>query len=268
KILTDIQGIEDHAFDMDFKVAGTITGITAIQLDIKLGGISLEVCAETLKKAKEARLKILEVMQEAIAEPRAELSPYAPRIVILHIDPDKIRDVIGPGGKVIHEITEKCEVEIDIEQDGTVFVTSVNEEGSKKAVQWIEDLTREIQVGEEFEGDVIQIVKGANGDGEIGAIVQLLPGKDGMIHISNVAWERIDKITDVLNVGDKVKVKVMEVDKERNRIGLSRKELLPKPEGFQDRGPRRGPGGPRRDGFRDKGGRDRGPRTRKPFFKR
>ena len=264
KILTDIQGIEDHAFDMDFKVAGTTAGITAIQLDIKTGGISLEVCSETLKKAKAARLQILEVMAKAIAQPRAELSPYAPRIVVLHIDPDKIRDVIGPGGKVIHEITEKCEVEIDIEQDGTVFVTSVNEEGSKKAVQWIEDLTREIQVGEEFEGEVIQIVKGAEGGGEIGAIVQLLPGKDGMIHISNIAWERIDKVTDVLNIGDKVKVKVMEVDKERGRIGLSRKELLARPEGYLERPPRR-PMGPRRD---DRGGRDRGPRTRKPFFKR
>ena len=265
KILTDIQGIEDHAFDMDFKVAGTAEGLTAIQLDIKLGGISLEVCEQALIKGKEARLKILEVMKQAIAQPRPELSPYAPRIITLHIDPDKIRDIIGPGGKIIHEITEQCDVEIDIEQDGTVFITSVNQEGSAKAVKWIEDLTREIGVGEEFEGTVTQIVKGQNNGEEIGAIVELMPGHDGMVHISNIAWERIDKVSDVLNIGDKVKVKVMEVDKERGRIGLSRKELLPKPEGWQDRPPRRPFSGPRRDGGFSG---NRPPRGGGPFHKK
>ena len=255
KILTDIQGIEDHAFDMDFKVAGTALGITAIQLDIKLGGISTAICAETLDKAKEARLKILEVMKEAIAEPRAELSPYAPRIIILHIDPDKIRDIIGPGGKIIHQITEDCDVQIDIEQDGTVFITSTNEEGGAKALKWIEDLTKEIQVGEVYEGKVTQIIKGQTNGDEIGAIVELLPGHDGMVHVSNLAWEHINKVTDVLNVGDTVKVQVMEVDKERGRIGLSRKELMPKPEGYVDRParPARRPGGSRFGG----GSRDR-----------
>ncbi|PIT90508.1 MAG: polyribonucleotide nucleotidyltransferase [Candidatus Komeilibacteria bacterium CG10_big_fil_rev_8_21_14_0_10_41_13] len=263
KILTDIQGIEDHAFDMDFKVAGTENGITAIQLDIKLGGINLDICGETLVKAKEARLEILEVMKKAISEPRAELSPHAPRIITMHIDPEKIRDVIGSGGKTIHEITEKCEVEIDIEQDGTVFVTSANQEGAAKAVKWIEDLTREIEVGEEYEGTVTQIIKGQNNGEEIGAIVELMPGRDGMVHISNVDWKRIDKVTDVLNIGDTVKVKVMEVDKDRGRIGLSRKELLPKPEGYEERPPR-GPRPPRRDDHRG-GDHSRG---RKPFFKR
>ncbi len=238
KIITDIQGIEDHAFDMDFKVAGTTTGITAIQLDIKLGGIAANICREALNGAKEARLKILETMKDAISQPRAELSPYAPRIVILHINPDNIREVIGPGGKIINKIIEECDVEIDIEPDGTVFITSTNEEGSKKAVKWIEDLTREVKVGEEYEGTVTQIIKGQMNGEEIGAIVEFLPGKDGMVHISNVAWERIDKVSDVLNIGDKVKVKVMEIDKERGRIGLSRKELLPRPADWQDRPPR------------------------------
>jgi len=234
-ILTDIQGIEDHAFDMDFKVAGTRNGITAIQLDIKLGGISTEVCKETLIKAKAARLQILEVMKKAISEPRKETSPNAPKITILKIDPDKIRDVIGPGGKIINKIIEECEVEIDIEQDGTVFVTASSEAGSQKAIKWIETLTKEIQVGEEYEGTVTQIIKGQNNGDEIGAIVELLPGHDGMIHISNLTWEHVNKVTDILNVGDKVRVKVVEVDKERGRVGLSRKELLKKPEGFTER---------------------------------
>ncbi len=275
-ILTDIQGIEDHAFDMDFKVAGTAEGVTAIQLDIKLGGISLEVCQETLVKAKEARLKILEVMNKAISEPRKELSPYAPRITTLHIDPEKIRDIIGPGGKIIHEITEKCEVEIDIEQDGTVFITAVSQEGNDKAVAWIENIIKEIEVGEEYEGTVVKIVTGQNNGEEIGAIVEILPGHDGMVHISNVAWERIDKISDVLNIGDTVKVKVMEVDKERGRIGLSRKDLLPRPEGYEERPPRKSfsrtqhDGGPRsgNSGRNDHRGGPRPPRTGKPFYKK
>ena len=264
EILTDIQGIEDHAFDMDFKVAGTQNGLTAIQMDIKLGGVSVAICQKTLERAKIARLQILEVMAKAIGSPRPELSPYAPRIIILHINPDSIRDVIGPGGKIINKIIEECDVEIDIEQDGTVFITSTNAEGSAKAVKWVEDLTKEIKVGEEYDGAVTQIIKGQMNGDEIGAIVELLPGKDGMVHISNIDWKRIDKVTDVLNVGDKVRVKVMEVDKERGRIGLSRKELLPKPAGFVD-APHRGP----RLGGSRFGGRDAGPRgPRRPSFKR
>lgn len=235
QILTDIQGIEDHAFDMDFKVAGTKTGITAIQMDIKLGGISLDICKETLIKAKEARLKILEVMSQAIAEPRPDLSPYAPRITILHIDPDKIRDVIGPGGKVINKIIEECDVQIDIEQDGTVFITATNKDGAQKAITWVEQLTKEVQIGEIYEGTVTQIIKGKENGDEIGAIVEILPGHDGMVHISNLAWERVNKVTDILNVGDKVQVKVMGIDKEKNRTELSRKELLEKPAGYVEK---------------------------------
>lgn len=280
KILTDIQGIEDHAFDMDFKVAGTEAGITAIQLDIKLGGISWEVCNDALKTAREARMKILEVMKTAIAEPRKELSPYAPRITTIHINPEYIRTVIGPGGKMINKIIDECGVDIDIEQDGTVFITSTSAEGMDKAVKWVEDLTKEVEVGEIYEGAVTQIIKGQNNGDEIGAIVEILPGKDGMVHISNLDWRRVDKVTDVVNIGDKVKVKVMEIDAERGRISLSRKELLPKPEGWQDRPmfkpggrvhPGGGYGGPS-DRFEDNG---RGghnshePRQpRKPFFKR
>lgn len=233
-ILTDIQGIEDHAYDMDFKVSGTAKGVTAIQLDIKLGGISVDVCRDTLVKAKEARMKILEVMKKAIPEPRKELSPYAPRIITLHIDPDKIRDVIGPGGKTINKIIEECDVEIDLEQDGTVFVTATSEAGATKAVEWVKQLTKEVQVGEEYEGIVTQIVKDRNNGSEIGAIVEILPGQDGMIHISNLAWEHINKVSDILKVGDTVRVKVMGIDKEKDRIELSRKELLEKPKNYYE----------------------------------
>lgn len=237
KILTDIQGIEDHSGHMDFKVAGTRDGITAIQLDIKLGGISYKIVKETLDKAKEARIKVLDVMKKAIAEPRPELSPYAPRITTMHIDPDKIREVIGTGGKVINEIIDKCNVAIDIEQDGTVMITSTDEDGAKRAQEWIENIVKEVEIGEIYEGKVTQIVKGKDSNSELGAIVELLPGKDGMVHISQVSHQRIAKITDVINVGDTVKVKVMDVDKERNRISLSMKELLPKPD-FPDKSDR------------------------------
>ncbi len=230
QILTDIQGIEDHSGHMDFKVAGTKDGITAIQLDIKLGGIGYDVVKETLTKAHEGRMKILDVMQKAIAEPRPELSQYAPRITSMQIDPDKIRDVIGSGGKIINEIIEKCNVSIDIEQSGLVMITSVEGEGAKKAREWIENIVKEVEVGEVYEGKVSQIVKGRDTGSELGAIVELLPGKDGMVHISQIAHQRIAKVTDKINVGDTVKVKVMEVDKERGRISLSIKELLPKPD--------------------------------------
>ncbi len=255
EILTDIQGIEDHAGHMDFKVAGTTKGITAIQLDIKLGGIAYDIVKETLTKAKDGRVKILEVMKKAISEPRAEMSPYAPRITTLHIDPEKIRDVIGTGGKVINEIIDKCGVSIDIEQDGTVMITSTEEEGASKAKEWIENIVKDIEVGEVYEGKVTQIVKGRDNGSELGAIVELLPGKDGMVHISQVSHKRIAKITDEINVGDTVKVKVMEVDKERGRIGLSMKELLPKPEYT-----------PRED--RDNRSQDTKPQNKSRFFRR
>lgn len=243
-LLTDIQGMEDHAFDMDFKVAGTSTGITAIQLDIKLGGISLDVCRNALIRARQARAEILEVMKASISAPRAELSPNAPRIITLQIDPEKIRDVIGSGGKIINKIIEDCGVQIDIEQSGKVFITSTTAEGAAKAQATIEGIVKEIEVGEIYEGQVLQIIKGRDNGEEIGAIVQLTPHQDGMVHISNLDWKRVEKVTDVINVGDTVKVKVIEVDKEKGRISLSRKEMIEKPSGYVEQPPRFG--GPRR----------------------
>ncbi len=222
RILTDIQGLEDHIGDMDFKVAGTEKGITAIQLDIKLKGISLQVCKEAIIAARKARLEILEVMKEAIAEPRAEMSPYAPRIESLQIDPEKIREVIGSGGKTIREITEACDVEIDIEQDGLVMITADNGESADKAIQWIKNLTREAKVGEKFKGKVVRIM-------DFGAFVEVLPGKDGLVHISELAWERVDKVEDIVKLGDEVDVVVKEID-DQGRINLSMKALLPRPE--------------------------------------
>jgi polyribonucleotide nucleotidyltransferase len=252
-VLTDIQGIEDHSGDMDFKVAGTEKGITAIQLDIKLQGISLEICKETLAKAKEARLQILESMTKVIAEPSKELSEFAPRIVTMKVDPEDIRIVIGPGGKTINQMIADYDVQIDLEDDGTVFITSTDGEGAKKAVAHIEGLTKKVLPGEIYEGKVTKIVASQSG-GEVGAIVEFLPGKDGMVHISEFKYERLEKISDIVKVGDTLKVKVMEVDAERGRIGLSVKALLEKPEGWQDRPPRTPrPGGnsfnrgPRRD---------------------
>lgn len=214
QILTDIQGIEDHSGDMDFKVAGTKKGITAMQLDIKLGGISQKVIGETLIKAKEARLKILEVMAGAIAEPRTEMSPYAPRIYTLQINPEKIKDVIGPGGKVINEIIDNTGVSIDIEDDGLVMVTSVGEDSAQKAIQWIKDLTREVQVGEIFEkGRVTRLM-------DFGAFVEVLPGQEGLVHISEMAPFRVGRVTDVVAVGDEVPAKVKEIDNQ-GRINLT-----------------------------------------------
>lgn len=237
QLLTDIQGIEDHSGHMDFKVAGTETGITAIQLDIKLGGISYGIVKETLDKARIARLQILGVMKQAIASPRPELSQYAPRIITLTINPDKIRDVIGTGGKIINEIIAKCNVQIDIEQTGLVLITSTDGEGAQKAKQWIENIVKDIMIGEIYDGKVTQIIKDRNTGNEIGAIVELVPGKDGMVHISQLAYNRVEKVSDVLNIGDTAKVKVVDVDTANNKISLSIKDLLPKPEGYVERPP-------------------------------
>lgn len=234
RILTDIQGLEDHSGDMDFKVAGTPTGITAIQLDIKLGFITLKVVEETIRKAQIARAKILEVMQGAIKTPRAELSQYAPRIISLRIDPEKIRDVIGTGGKIINEIIDTCGVQIDIEDDGLVMITSTSAEGGEKARQWVIDLTREVEIGEEVEGQVVKIVTDKNTGAEIGAIVEFGRGKDGMVHISEFRHERIRAVSDVVKVGETIKVKVVDIDKEKNRISLSVKALTPRPAGMTD----------------------------------
>jgi len=229
KLLTDIQGAEDHNGDMDFKVAGTKNGITAIQLDIKLHGISFDVVAETLEAAKKVRLEIIKVMTSVIAKPRKELSRYAPRIYTLRIDPEKIRDVIGRGGETINKIIDECGgadvTKIDIEPDGLVMVTTSNSGMGDKAVTWVKNLTHEVTVGEVYEGIVMKIVTDRNSGTEIGAIVELVPGQDGMVHISQFENRRINKISDVVKVGDKLKVKVMGVDKERGRIELSHKVL-------------------------------------------
>ncbi len=274
KVLTDIQGIEDHAGDMDYKVAGTRKGITAIQLDIKLGGIPMKISEEALAGAKVARMQILDVMAAAIAEPRKEMSPYAPRIISLKIDPEKIRAVIGKGGETINKIIDECGgidiIKIDIEQDGMVYITSTNAEMAEKAKAWITDLTRDVKVGEEFEGPVTDIIKDRMRGNEIGAIVELFPGRDGMVHVSNISHRHVMNVSDVLKIGDRVKVKVMEVDAERGKISLSMKALEPLPEGYVEAPHRGGPGGPggfrgpRPGGFRDRGPRrdfqDRGPR--------
>ncbi|HOJ45748.1 MAG TPA: polyribonucleotide nucleotidyltransferase [Bacillota bacterium] len=217
-ILTDIQGLEDHFGDMDFKVAGTRDGITALQMDIKVTGVSREILKAALAQAKEARLFILDKMAEVIAEPRPELSPYAPRMVTMQIDPDKIRDVIGTGGKTIRSIITETGVEIDIKDDGTVYIASVDLEAANKAVKRITELTKEVEVGEVYEGTVTRIAK-------FGAFVEILPGKEGLIHISKLAKERVANVEDVVKVGDVVQVKVIEID-QQGRINLSRRALL------------------------------------------
>ncbi len=213
EILTDIQGPEDHHGDMDFKVAGTEEGVTAIQLDVKIKGITNKILGEVLIKAKEARLHILGKIKETISKPREELSPFAPRILTLQINPDKIREVIGTGGKVINEIVEKTGVSIDIEQTGIIFITSENSESAKKAEEWIKSIVREIEVGETFEGKVERIL-------DFGAFVNILPNQDGLIHISKLASYRVNKVEDVVNIGDVVSVKVISVD-EQGRINLA-----------------------------------------------
>jgi polyribonucleotide nucleotidyltransferase len=216
KILTDIQGPEDHYGHMDFKVAGTDNGVNAIQLDVKTLGLTKQILEETLLGAKKAREEILAKMRTAIAEPRANLSPFAPRIFVFVIKPDKIREVIGPGGKVINEIIDACGVSIDIEDDGKVFITGENEESAKKALEWVKNIVHEVEVGEMFQGKVKRIL-------DFGAFVEFLPGQEGMVHISQLAIQRVEKVTDVVNLGDIIPVKVISID-QQGRINLSLKE--------------------------------------------
>ena len=227
KILTDLQGLEDFGGDMDFKVAGTKEGITAIQLDIKIHGLTMEIIKETLKRAKKGRLEIMEKMLEVIPEPRHELSPYAPRITMVKINPEKIGELIGPGGKNINKIISECGgkeiTSIDIEEDGTVAIASVDPKMSEKAVEMVSASTKEVQPGEIITGEVKAIQKDRISGKEIGAIVQLTPKIDGMVHISQIADHRVEKVSDVLHVGDKIPVYVLDVDKERGRISLSYK---------------------------------------------
>jgi len=215
KILTDIQGLEDFAGDMDFKVAGTSEGITALQLDVKIPGINKDIFKESFEEAKRARLKILEKMKAILAKPRAGVSKYAPVIEVIHINKDKIRDVIGPGGRVINAIIEKTGVDIDIEDDGTVMVSSKEGSDLKGAVEWIESLTHEVKKGEKFQGRITRLMN-------FGAFAEVLPGQEGLIHISQLADRRVNKVEDVVKVGDIVPVIVIEID-EQGRINLSMK---------------------------------------------
>ncbi|WP_422657249.1 polyribonucleotide nucleotidyltransferase [Paenibacillus sp. EC2-1] len=217
-ILTDIQGMEDHLGDMDFKVAGTPAGVTAIQMDIKIDGIDRKILQEALDQAKDGRMHILGKMMEVIQKPRETLSQYAPKIITMNINPDKIRDVIGAGGKIINKIIEETGVKIDIEQDGRVFIASSNAEMNQKALSIIEGIVREVAVGEIYTGTVKRIEK-------FGAFVEILPNKDGLVHISQLSTERVAKVEDVIAIGDVITVKVTEID-QQGRINLSRKAVL------------------------------------------
>ncbi len=219
-ILSDIQGMEDFLGDMDFKVTGTEVGVTAIQMDIKVHGLSREILEKALQQAKEGRMYIMSQMLEEIPEPREEMSKYAPRSISMRIDPDKIRIVIGPGGKTINKIVEETGVKIDISEEdpGLINIYSADMEGAEAARKQIELLTKDVEVGEVYEGKVQRIMA-------FGAFIEILPGKEGLLHISKMAKERVEKVEDVMNIGDIVKVKVTEIDSQ-NRINLSRKELL------------------------------------------
>ncbi|SHJ44592.1 polyribonucleotide nucleotidyltransferase [Tepidibacter formicigenes] len=221
-ILSDIQGMEDFLGDMDFKVAGTQKGITAIQMDIKIAGIDRDILKNALSQARVGRIHILNEMKKTIDKPREEMSPYAPRIIKLNIHPDKVRDVIGPGGKTITKIIEETGVKIDIEKDGEIFIASPDGEMGNKAKDMIIAIVKEPEAGEVYKGKVTRIMN-------FGAFVEILPGKEGLIHISNIAHERVEKVEDVLKIGDEVEVKVTEIDKQ-GRINLSRKALIEKKE--------------------------------------
>ncbi|MEO6797645.1 MAG: polyribonucleotide nucleotidyltransferase [Candidatus Dormibacter sp.] len=258
-VLSDIQGVEDNLGDMDFKVAGTAAGVTAMQMDMKIKGIGVDVLANAIQQAKEGRMFIMGKMNEALDKARTAMSRYAPRMITVQIHPDKIREVIGPGGKMIRKIIEDSGVtSIDIEDDGRVIIGSVNEESASKAEQIIRDLTGEVEVGKNYKGKVVRIMP-------FGAFVQIMPNQDGLVHISQLAENRVDKVEDAVNVGDDIEVKVTEVDRQ-GRVNLSRKAVLQEAKGItngdwvvteRDRGgpPRGGSGG----GF-NRGGGDRGPR--------
>jgi polyribonucleotide nucleotidyltransferase len=262
-VLTDIQGVEDHLGDMDFKVAGTRAGITALQMDIKITGLTSGVMAEALDQARLARLQVLDVIEKAMPRPRADLKPHAPRMTVIKIDPEKIGAIIGPGGKVIRGIQEETGARIDIEDDGTVFVSAVDGTSAQKAVERISALIEEAVIGRIYTGKVVRVT-------DFGAFVQILPGMDGLVHISQLDSTRVEKVEDIAKVGDELTVMVINIDGD-GRIRLSRQAVLegwtaeeamerdkggrPRPGG--DRGGDRGRGGPPRG---RSGGGDRGPR--------
>ncbi|WP_353093533.1 polyribonucleotide nucleotidyltransferase [Methylibium sp.] len=252
-VLTDILGDEDHLGDMDFKVAGTTTGVTALQMDIKIQGITKEIMQVALAQAKEARLHILGKMVEALGGAKEELSVFAPRLYVMKINPEKIRDVIGKGGATIRALTEETGTQINIEEDGTITIASTDGDKAQAAMKRIEEITAEAEIGKIYEGPVTKIL-------DFGALVNILPGKDGLLHISQIAHQRVEKVTDFLTEGQIVKVKVLETD-EKGRIKLSLKALLERPEGYvEEERPRReyGDRGDRGDRGRDRG--DRPPR--------
>jgi len=263
-ILSDIQGLEDHLGDMDFKVAGSREGITALQMDMKIKGLGYDIMSQALTQARAGRIHILSKMEETISEPRTEMSPYAPRITTMHVDSDKIGKIIGPGGKMIRKIQEECEVQIDIEDDGTVYIAAVDSLGAQKAIEMIESLTEEAEIGKVYVGKVVRTES-------YGAFVEIMPGVDGMVHISQLADYRVPSVEDVVRVGDEVMVMVIDID-EGGKIKLSRQAVLEgwtadearerdrkgSPSGGGGRGGDRGGG---RGGDRGDRGGGRGPRV-------
>jgi polyribonucleotide nucleotidyltransferase len=219
KILTDNQGPEDHHGDTDFKATGTTKGITAIQMDVKVEGLTLKILEELLEKSRKARLQILEVMSKEISQPRKELSPYAPRIAVVHIKPEKIGEIIGTGGKTINKIIESCDVEIDIEEDGKIYITGLKEEGIQKAKKIIEDIVHEFQLGEVLTGKVKKIY-------DFGAVVEIPTRKEGLVHISELAPFRVEKVSDIIKVGDLIPVKIIKIE-DSGKISLSLKQADP-----------------------------------------
>ncbi|MCB1184830.1 polyribonucleotide nucleotidyltransferase [bacterium] len=250
-VLTDILGVEDHLGDMDFKVTGTRDGITAFQLDTKIAGLPREVMVKALTDARNARLHILDIMDEALPEARPEMSPYAPKIETIQIPVKKIGTLIGPGGKVIKKIQEDTGATIEVDDDGMVFISSTDQAGGAAAMEYVRGLMAEPELDKVYHGEVKTIV-------DFGAFVEFLPGKDGLLHISELEWHRVNNVEDVLQVGDKVDVKLVEIDSRTGKVRLSRKALLQRPEGVEDtpRDDRRG-GGDRGDRG-GRGGRDRG----------
>lgn len=267
EVLTDIQGLEDHLGEMDFKVTGTRDGVTALQMDIKLKGITMEIMRKALEQARDARLTIIDVIEDCISAPREKLSPHAPRITSITIDPDKIKDIIGPGGKNINRIIAETGVKIDIENDGRVFIAAIKSDAVDQAIKMIEDQLRDVEAGEQYKGKVMRLMN-------FGAFVEILPGKEGLLHISKIKPFRVEKVEDVINVGDEVEVKVEEIDS-MGRINLTRRGLFTEEEMAEaeqhggdrperserpDRGERSERGGDRggRGDRGDRGGRDRG----------
>jgi polyribonucleotide nucleotidyltransferase len=270
-VLTDIQGVEDVLGDMDFKVAGTRDGITALQMDIKIKGLPHDVMAQALEQAREARLFVLDKMLAVLPRPRTEMSTYAPRITTILINPDKIRDIIGPGGKMIRRITDETGAQIDVEDDGRVFIAAVDQEAGQKAIDWIKSLTDEVEVGKIYQGKVVRIMP-------FGAFVEVLPNQDGLVHISKLTDHRVERVEEVCNIGDEIVVKAVEIDSQ-GRLNLSRQaaieELTAKGLPIEEKisqeamavalaspppAPREGGFGGRDRGGRNGGGRGRGPR--------